>query len=59
VVSSGNPRAASSLPYTPGRGSWLRLVEGLFSELAQSVLLHVGVSSLELKGRIIAAMDFL
>jgi hypothetical protein len=45
---------------TPRRGSWLNLVEGLFSKLARSVLPHIRVASKqELRHRIMAATDFL
>jgi hypothetical protein len=46
---------------TPRRGSWLHLVEALFSKSrARSVLPHIRVTSKqELRHRIMAAMDFL
>jgi transposase len=45
--------------FTPKHGSWLNLIEGLFSKLTRSVLRHIRVlSKQELKDRIMAAMDF-
>jgi transposase len=44
--------------FTPTHGSWLNLIEGLFSKLTRSVLRHIRVASKqELKDRIMAAMD--
>src|SRR5438270_3243338 len=44
--------------FTPTHGSWLNLIEGFFSKLARSVLLHIRVTSKqELKDRIMAAID--
>jgi hypothetical protein len=51
------PVGPSNSPSTPKHGSWLNLVEGLFSKLARSVLRHIRVTSKqELKDRIMAAM---
>jgi len=46
--------------FTPKHGSWLNLVEGLFSKLARSALRHIRVASLdELRQRILAAVDLI
>jgi transposase len=52
------PAGRFEFTFTPKHGSWLNLVEGLFSKLARSVLRHIRVASKqELKDRIMAAMD--
>jgi transposase len=49
-----------SFVFTPKHGSWLNLVEGLFSKMARSVLRHIRVASkAELKQRIMAYLDHL
>ena len=45
---------------TPRHGSWLNLVEGLFSKMGTIRAAHIRVTSKqELRHRIMAAMDFL
>ncbi len=52
------PAGRFAFTFTPKHGSWLNLIEGLFSKLARSVLRHIRVASKqELKDRIIAAID--
>ena len=44
--------------FTPKHGSWLNLVEGVFSKMARSVLRRIRVASkAELKQRILAYLD--
>ena len=55
---ASQPAGRFEFVFTPKHGSWLNLVEGLFSKLARSVLRHIRVASKqELKDRIMAAMD--
>ena len=52
------PEGRFTLVFTPKHGSWLNLVEGLFSKMARSVLRHIRVASkTELKARILAYLD--
>jgi transposase len=52
------PEGRFSLVFTPKHGSWLNLVEGLFSKMARSMLRHIRVASkAELKSRILAYLD--
>ena len=52
---ANQPEGRFSLVFTPKHGSWLNLVEGLFSKMARSVLRHIRVASkAELKSRILA-----
>jgi transposase len=52
------PEGRFTFVFTPKHGSWLNLVEGLFSKLARSVLRHIRVASKqELEDRILAAID--
>ena len=47
-----------SFVFTPKHGSWLNLIEGLFSKMARSVLRRIRVASkAELKQRIMAYLD--
>ena len=56
---STQPEHRFEFTFTPTHGSWLNLIEGVFSKLARSVLRHIRVTSKqELKDRIMAAMDF-
>jgi transposase len=49
-----------SFVFTPKHGSWLNLVEGVFSKMARSLLRHIRVASkAELKTRILAYFDLL
>lgn len=44
--------------HTPKHGSWLNLIEGLFSKLARSFLKHIRVNSLEeLRSRILKGIE--
>jgi transposase len=55
---AAQPEGRFTFVFTPKHGSWLNLVEGLFSRLARSVLRHIRVASKqELKDRILAAID--
>jgi transposase len=52
------PEGRFTFVFTPKHGSWLNLVEGLFSKLARSALRHIRVAcKQELKDRIIEAID--
>ena len=52
------PQGRFAFTFTPKHGSWLNLIEGVFSKLARSVLRHIRVASKqELKERILAAID--
>src|ERR1700722_3533915 len=52
------PEGRFSFVFTPKHGSWLNLVEGFFSKMAQSLLRHIRVASkAELKQRILAYLD--
>jgi transposase len=52
------PEGRFTFVFTPKHGSWLNLVEGLFSKLARSALRHIRVASKqELKDLIISAID--
>jgi transposase len=52
------PEGRFAFTFTPKHGSWLNLIEGLFSKLARSALRHIRVASKqELKDRIMAAID--
>jgi transposase len=54
----GQPEGRFSFVFTPKHGSWLNLVEGLFSKMARSMLRHIRVASkAELKTRILAYLD--
>ena len=55
---AGQPEGRFTFVFTPKHGSWLNLVEGLFSKMARSVLRHIRVASKqELKDRILTAID--
>jgi transposase len=55
---AARPEGRFTLVFTPTHGSWLNLVEGLFSKMARSVLRHIRVASkTELKARILAYLD--
>ena len=55
---AAQPEGRFSFVFTPKHGSWLNLVEGFFSKMARSVLLHIRVASkIELKQRIMAYLD--
>ncbi|MBV8591485.1 MAG: hypothetical protein JO212_15745 [Acetobacteraceae bacterium] len=44
--------------FTPKHGSWLNLIEGLFSKMVRSMLRHIRVGSkAELKARILAYFE--
>ncbi|MET4221070.1 transposase [Bradyrhizobium sp. LB14.3] len=52
------PNGRFELTFTLKHGSWLNLIEGLFSKFARSVLRHIRVASKhELKERIMAGTD--
>ena len=52
------PAGRFEFTFTPKHGSWLNLIEGIFSKLARSVLRHIRVASKqELKDRLVAAVD--
>jgi transposase len=52
------PEGRFTLVFTPKHGSWLNLVEGLFSKMARSMLRHIRVASkAELKARILAYLE--
>jgi transposase len=52
------PEGRFSFVFTPKHGSWLNLIEGLFSKMARSMLRHIRVASKsELKARIFAYLD--
>ena len=52
------PEHRFSFVFTPKHGSWLNLIEGLFSKMARSMLRHIRVASKsELKARIFAYLD--
>jgi transposase len=52
------PEGRFSFVFTPKHGSWLNLVEGVFSKMARSMLRHIRVASkAELKARILAYLD--
>ena len=54
---AAQPEGRFTFVFTPKHGSWLNLVEGLFSKLARSVLRPIRVASKqERKERIIAAI---
>jgi len=54
---AAQPIGRFTFTFTPTHGSWLNLIEGLFSKMARSVLRHIRVSSKhELKQRL---MDFI
>ena len=55
---ASQPEGRFTLVFTPKHGSWLNLVEGLFSKMARSVLRSIRVASKdELKARILAYLD--
>ena len=55
---ASQPDGRFSFVFTPKHGSWLNLVEGVFSKMARSMLRHIRVASkLELKARILAYLD--
>jgi transposase len=57
---AAQPDGRFQFTFTPKHGSWLNLVEGLFSKLARSALRHIRVASKqELKDRIMAAIDLI
>ena len=50
---AAQPEGRFSFVFTPKHGSWLNLIEGLFSKMARSMLRHIRVGSkAELKARI-------
>ena len=52
------PEGRFSFVFTPKHGSWLNLIEGLFSKMARSMLRHIRVGSkAELKARILAYLE--
>src|SRR6267154_1757818 len=52
------PPGRFAFTFTPKHGSWLNLIEGIFSKFARSVLRHIRVTSKhELKERIMAGID--
>jgi transposase len=52
------PPGRFSFVFTPKHGSWLNLVEGVFSKMTRSMLRHIRVASkAELKARIMAYLD--
>jgi len=55
---AAQPEGRFAFVFTPKHGSWLNLIEGLFSKMARSMLRHVRVASKdELKRRILAYLD--
>ena len=55
---AAQPEGRFTLVFTPKHGSWLNLVEGVFSKMARSMLRHIRVASKdELKARILAYLD--
>jgi hypothetical protein len=59
VARPTQPAHRFEFTFTPMHGSWLNLIDGFFSKLARSVLLHIRVvSKQELKDCVMAAMDF-
>jgi transposase len=49
-----------SFVFTPKHGSWLNLVEGVFSKMARGLLRHIRVASkAELKARILAYFELI
>src|SRR6201997_1391842 len=55
---AAQPIGRFTFTFTPTHGSWLNLIEGLFSKLARSLLRHIRVSSKhELKERLMAFID--
>jgi hypothetical protein len=54
------PEGRFSFVFTPKHGSWLNLVDGVFSKMARSMLRHIRVASTAgLKARILAYFDLL
>jgi transposase len=52
---AAQPQGRFCFVFTPKHGSWLNLIEGLFSKMARSMLRHIRVGSkAELKARILA-----
>jgi transposase len=55
---ASQPEGRFSFVFTPKHGSWLNLIEGLFSKMARSMLRHIRVGSkAELKARILAYLE--
>jgi len=55
---AAQPEGRFSFVFTPKHGSWLNLIEGLFSKMARSMLRHIRVGSkAELKARILAYLE--
>ena len=55
---AAQPEGRFSFVFTPKHGSWLNLIEGLFSKMARSMLRHIRVGSkAELKPRILAYLE--
>src|ERR1700746_211105 len=55
---AAQPIGRFTFTFTPTHGSWLNLIEGLFSKLARSLLRHIRVTSKhELKDRLMAFID--
>jgi transposase len=55
---AAQPEGRFAFVFTPKHGSWLNLVEGLFSKMARSMLRHIRVASkAELRSRILAYLD--
>ena len=54
---AAQPIGRFTFTFTPTHGSWLNLIEGIFSKLARSVLRHIRVSSKhELGERLMASI---
>jgi transposase len=55
---ANQPEGRFSFVFTPKHGSWLNLIEGLFSKMARSMLRHIRIASkVELKARILAYLE--
>ena len=55
---AAQPIGRFTFTFTPTHGSWLNLIEGLFSKLARSLLRHIRVSSKhELEDRLMAFIN--
>ena len=58
IILDRQPVGRFTFVFTPKRGSWLNLVEGLFFKLARSALRHIRVASREeLRQRILPAIN--
>jgi transposase len=55
---AARPEGRFTLVFTPKHGSWLNLIEGVFSKMTRSMLRHIRVASkAELKARILAWLE--